>query len=198
MTDPAPTAANPRITTCDPIEGYSPQVGRYVAQLTEVRSDLKREVEGLNLTQLDWHPDEKTESIGTQLLHLDAVEWSWMHEDIFGTPSDDYPGVWPEAMPIRVGVPQVTGRPLQWYIERLDVTREETLRILRGFSDKDLARLVGEAETGPGVEKRSHLYTIDWIIWHVLQHESAHLGQIELLRRLGPGKKAKETPQWQP
>jgi uncharacterized damage-inducible protein DinB len=182
-----PTAANPEITTCDPVEGYSPQVGRYVAQLNEVRRRLKEEVAGLSIEQLDWHPDDATESIGTQLLHLDAVEWSWMNEDIFGTPGDDYPGDWSEAMPIRVGVPQVTGRPSEWYLEKLDVTREETLRILRGFTDADLSRLVGEAETEPGVERRSRLYTIDWIIWHVLQHEAAHVGQIELLRRIGPG-----------
>ena len=182
------TAANPEITTCNPVEGYAPQVGRYVAQLEEVRRDLKHEVGGLTVAQLDWHPDDATESIGTQLLHLDAVEWSWMHEDIFGTSSDEYPGVWSEAMPIRVGVPQVTGKPVHWYIDKLDATREETLRILRSFTEEDLARLVGEAETGPGVEKRSRLFTIDWIIWHVLQHEAAHVGQIELLRRLGPGR----------
>lgn len=187
MTTPTPfTTANPEITTCNPVEGYTPQIGRYVAQLTEVRRHLKREVEGLTTEQLDWHPDDATESIGTQMLHLDSVEWSWMHEDIFGAPSDDYPGVWTEAMPIRCGVPQVEGRPLQWYLEKLDSTREETLRLLRGFTDEDLSRLVGEAETEPGVEKRSRLYTIDWIIWHILQHEAAHVGQIELLRRLAP------------
>jgi uncharacterized damage-inducible protein DinB len=187
MSVPTYTAANPRITTCDPVEGYSLQVGRYVAQLTEVRDDLKREVEGLSIEQLSWHPNEQTESIGTQLLHLDAVEWSWMHEDIFGTPSAEYTGVWEEAMPIRAGVPQVSGKPLEWHLQKLDATREETLRILRTFTDEDLKRLVGEAEIEPGVERRSHLYTIDWIIWHILQHESAHLGQIELLRRIGLG-----------
>jgi len=182
-----PTAANPKITTCNPVEGYAPTVGRYVAQLNEVRSDLKHEVENLTVEQLDWHPDEATESIGTQLLHLDAIEWSWMHEDIFGTPSDQYPGEWSEALPLRVGVPQVTGRPIQRYLAKLDATREETLRLLRTFTEEDLTRLVGEAETEPGVERRSRLYTIDWIIWHVLQHEAAHVGQIEMLRRLGPG-----------
>ncbi len=184
----APTAANPKITTCDPVEGYSPQIGRYVAQLTEVRTDLKYELKDLTTVQLDWHPDDATESIGTQLLHLDAVEWSWIHEDMLGAPSDAYPGVWSEAMPIRVSVSQVAGRPLQWYVEKLDATREETLRILRDLSDSDLSRLVGEAESDEGVEKRSRLYTIDWIIWHILQHEAAHVGQIELLRRLGPNK----------
>lgn len=182
----APTAANPAITTCNPVAGYATTVGRYVAQLTEVRHDLECEVETLSTEQLDWHPDEATESIGTLLLHIDAVEWSWMHEDIFGVPEDQYPGDWHEAMPIRFGVPQVTGRPVRWYLDKLDATREETLRILQAFTEDDLARLVGEAETGPGVEKRSRLFTIDWIIWHVLHHEAAHVGQIELLRRLGP------------
>lgn len=180
------TAANPEITTCDPVEGYAPQVGRYVAQLNEVRHKLKQELDGLSIEQLDWHPDEETESIGTQLLHLDAVEWSWMHQDIFGASDEEYTGVWEEAMPIRVKATQVTGRPMEHYLQKLDATREETLRILKGFTDADLSRLVGEAEPNPGEERRSRLFTIDWIIWHVLQHEASHLGQVELLRRLGP------------
>jgi uncharacterized damage-inducible protein DinB len=181
-----PTAAHPRIVTCDPVAGYAPQIGRYVAQLAEVRRDLEEQVAGLTIAQLDGHPDEQTESIGTMLLHLDAIEWSWMHQDIFGLPDDAYPGDWAEAMPIRVGAPQVTGRPLDQYLQQLAPTREETLRILRDFTDADLARLVGEAEPPPGWEPHSLLYTIDWIIWHVIEHEATHVGQIELLRRLRP------------
>src|SRR5215203_2518908 len=102
-----PTAANPDITTCDPVEGYPQRIGRYVAQMNEVRDDLRKQVENISVEQLDWHPDEQTESIGTMLLHIDAVEWSWIHEDILGTPDKEYPGEWAEAMPIRLGVPQV-------------------------------------------------------------------------------------------
>jgi uncharacterized damage-inducible protein DinB len=161
-------------------------VGRYVAQLTEVREDLLHELDGLTPAQLDWHPDDQTESIGTLLLHLDAVEWSWIHEDIFGAASDAYPGQWAEAMPIRVGAAQVQGRPLTAYLEQLAATRARTLEVLRGFGDADLARLVGESEPPPGREPRSTLYTIDWIIWHIIEHEATHVGQVELLRRLAP------------
>jgi uncharacterized damage-inducible protein DinB len=181
-----PTAAHPRLVTCDPVAGYSPQVGRYVAQLTEVREDLLHELDGLTPAQLDWHPDDQTESIGTLLLHLDAVEWSWIHEDIFGAASDAYPGQWAEAMPIRVGAAQVQGRPLVAYLEQLAATRARTLEVLRGFTDADLARLVGESEPPAGREPRSTLYTIDWIIWHIIEHEAIHVGQVELLRRLAP------------
>ena len=186
MDRPAPTAANPEITTCDPVEGYTPQVGRYVAQMNEVRASLKREVEGLSTEHLDWHPDDNTESIGTMLLHIDGVEWSWIFEDIFGRPDTEYPGEWPEVMPIRVGVEQVRGRPVAWYLDKLDATRQRTLEVIKSFTDADLARLVGEADLGPKREKRSYLFTIDWIIWHIIQHEASHLGQKELLRRLGP------------
>jgi uncharacterized damage-inducible protein DinB len=185
MTTEPPTAANPRLVTCDPVPGYSPQIGRYVAQLTEVRQDLLAEVTGLSPAQLDWHPDAQTESIGTLLLHLAAVEWSWMHEDIFGAAAAEYPGRWDEAMPIRVGAPQVTGRPLETYLAQLQGARDLTLTILRDFTDADLSRLVGEAAPPPGRERRSVLYTIDWVIWHVVEHEAVHVGQIELLRRLG-------------
>jgi uncharacterized damage-inducible protein DinB len=181
-----PTAAAPRITTCDPVEGFAPQVGRYVAQMNEVRADLTQELEGLTIEQIDWHPDENTESIGTMLLHIDAVEWSWIFEDIFGKPDTEYPGEWSEAMPIRVGVPQVQGRPIEWYLDKLNATRERTLDVLRGFTDEDLKRLVGESEPRPGQEKRSYLFTIDWIIWHIIHHEASHAGQIELVKRLGP------------
>lgn len=180
------TAANPRIVTCDPVAGYGPQVGRYVAQLIEVREDLLHELEGLTVEQIDWHPDEQTESTGTLLLHLDAVEWSWIHQDIFGAGDDAYPGIWDEAMPIRVGVPQVQGRPIAAYLEQLAATRARTLEVLRGFTDADLARQVGEGEPPRGMEPRSVLYTIDWIIWHIIEHEATHVGQVELLRRLAP------------
>jgi uncharacterized damage-inducible protein DinB len=186
MADP-PTAAQPRIVTCDPVAGYGPQIGRYVAQMTEVRQDLLDLLDGLTSAQLDWHPDEATESIGTLLLHLDAVEWSWIHEDILGQPDTAYPGSWEEAMPIRVGTPQVRARPLPAYLDQLQRTRERTLQVLKDFTDADLTRLVGEAVPPPGVEPRSTLYTIDWIIWHIIEHEATHVGQVELLKRLAPG-----------
>lgn len=186
MPEHTPTAAHPRMVTCDPVAGYSPQIGRYVAQMTELRQDLLHELDGVAAAQLDWHPDDQTESIATLLLHLDAIEWSWIYQDIFGAGDEAYPGSWAEAMPIRMGVPQVQGRPLSTYLDQLAASRARTLEVLRGFTDADLARQVGEGEVPAGMEPRSTLYTIDWIIWHIIEHEAIHVGQVELLRRLAP------------
>ncbi len=51
---------------------------------------------------------------------------------------------------IRIGVPQVQGRPVAAYLEQLAATRARTLEVLRGFGDADLARQVGEAEPPAG------------------------------------------------
>ena len=42
-----PTAANPKITTCAPVEGYAPRVGRYVAQMNRGSGGLKGEIKSL-------------------------------------------------------------------------------------------------------------------------------------------------------
>jgi uncharacterized damage-inducible protein DinB len=185
MTEMTPTAANPAVTTCGPIEGFTPGIGRYVAQLAETRAELLSQLDGLTPEQLAWHPNDDTESIGTQLLHVAAIEWSWIYQDIFGRPDEAYDG-WEEAFPLRIGHPQVSGKPLTYFTDRLERVRGEVLATLREMTDDDLPRLVGEAEPSEGEEPRARLYSIDWILFHLVHHEAHHAGQVELLRRLLP------------
>lgn len=179
-----PTAADPRITTLAPPPGFAPGVGRWAAQLAETRRNLLAPVAGLSPAQLAWHPDPETESIGIQLLHVAAVEWSWVFEEILGRHGDDYDG-WEEAIPIRLGLPQVGGRPLASFTERLDRVRGEVLEALRGLTDDDLGRLVAGVPDD-GKEPGARLYAIDWILFHLVEHEAHHAGQVELLARLLP------------
>ena len=182
---PTPTPNAPHITTCEPPPGFGPGIGRYLAQLTEIRHELLGHVAKLTPAQLSWYPNDETESIGTQLLHVAAIEWSWIFQDIFGRPDDDYQG-WEEAFPLRVGSPQVSGQPLDYFTDRLERVRRETSEALRGLTDDDLTRLVGEGPTAEGEKPRSHLYSIDWILFHLVHHEAHHAGQVELLVRLLP------------
>jgi uncharacterized damage-inducible protein DinB len=171
----------PRIVLCDPVPGYSPRVGRYVAQLGEIRQDLLRQTANLTPAQLSWYPNDRVESIGTQLLHVAAIEWSWIFEDIFGRPDEEYDG-WEEALPIRVGLPQVRDKPPAYFTDRLARVREEALTALRGLSDDDLSRLVPKTPAEPVAEK----FTIDWVLFHLVDHEAHHAGQVELMIRLLP------------
>jgi len=184
-TDDAPANDPVRITTCDGPDGFSPGPGRYLAQLTEIRGGLLEQVVDLTPEQLAWHPNPNTESVGTQLLHLAAIEWSWIFQDILGRPDEEYDG-WEEALPIRVGAPQISGQPLAYYTDRLARVRAKVRDALRAMTDDDLPRLVGNAPREPGEEHGGHLYTIDWILFHLVHHEAHHAGQVELLIRVMP------------
>jgi uncharacterized damage-inducible protein DinB len=174
----------PKVVSCDPVPGFSPQIGRYVAQLTETRDELLRYATTLTPEQLSWHPTDNTESIGTQLLHVAVIEWSWVFEEIFQRPDTDYDG-WEEALPLRLGLPQVQGKPITYFTDRLERVRNEALGALKGLTDDDLARVVS-TPVPEGAEPPKEVFTIDWVLFHLVHHEAHHAGQIELLVRLLP------------
>ncbi|HWR81731.1 MAG TPA: DinB family protein [Candidatus Deferrimicrobium sp.] len=171
-----------RTLIVQPAAGYPPRIGTYLAMLDDVRRRTKRYVEGLSAEQLSWHPQPNVESIGTLLLHIAATEFSYIQEDIIRRPMGEE---WLIAYPIRFGRPQVTGEQLPFYLRRLDDVREETCKLLLGFSDDDLNRLIspldpGDSTSGP-VE-----YSIEWILYHLVEHEAHHKGQIAVMKRLLP------------
>ena len=127
-----PTAANPKVTTCRPVDGYPPRVGRFVAQLAEVREKLLGEVHRLTVQQIDWRPDPldrvhryPAPPPRRHRVVVDATKTS------AGVSPGEYPGIWEEALPIRVGAPQVSGRELGAYGSRLEATRWKRSRSSR-------------------------------------------------------------------
>jgi uncharacterized damage-inducible protein DinB len=129
--------------------------------------------------QLDYTPDEKkVETVGTLLHHIAAIEWSWIFEDIDGKEMDFEE--WKYAFALRDGVklPQQKGMGKEYYLEKLHYVRDQVYIRLMQLDDSDLSREVGDKQK----------YTIEWILYHILEHETMHLGQISLLLRLNSGK----------
>lgn len=163
------------------VTGYPPRVGSYLAQMEDVRRQLKKSVEGLTPEQLSWHPNDKVESVGTLLLHIAAVELSWIGEDIMRRPmSDD----WKIAFPIRFGIPQVKGRPLEYYLSTLDDVRNRTKADLATLVDSDLERIITPLD--PGDPSSNMQFSLEWILYHVIDHEAHHKGQVAVMKRLLP------------
>jgi uncharacterized damage-inducible protein DinB len=161
--------------------GLPPRLGLYFAQMEDVRRVTKRYVEGLTVDQLSWYPNERVESIGTLLLHIAAVEFSWIQEDIARRPM---PEEWIIGFPIRFNIAQIRGEPLSYFLEKLDRVREETRQILAGLTDEDLRRpVVPLDDTG---KPDAETYSIEWILYHLIEHEAHHRGQISQLKRLFP------------
>ena len=119
--------------------------------------------------------------MGTLLLHIAAVEFSWILEDIFKRPMGRE---WEVAFPIRVGMPQVSGKPLEYFVETLDRVRTEVRSALATLTDTDLNRVVIPQDESGAPE--SHGYTIRWILHHLVEHEAHHRGQIAMMKRLLP------------
>lgn len=164
-----------------PHAGYPPRIGRYLTQMEDVRRQVKKYVEGLTAEQLAWHPNAKTESIGTVLLHIAAVECSWIGEDIMRRPMDEE---WKIAFPIRFDMPQVSGQPLEYYLKTLDVVREQTKADLKTLEDDDLDRLYTPLDAGDPSDTAQ--FSLEWILYHVVDHEAHHKGQIAVMKRLLP------------
>ena len=166
-----------RLVSLEHRAGLSPRIASYYAQLEDVRRETKRYVEGLSPPKLSWSPHSTVESIGTQLLHIAGVERSWIGEDIERRPMGEE---WALAFPLRVNLPQVEGEPLEYFLEKLDAVREETRHTLSRLTDDDLAREIRTLDSGPDADS----YTIEWILYHLIEHEAHHRGQIALMKRL--------------
>ena len=164
-----------------PYAGYPPRIGRYLTQMEDVRRQVKKYVDGLTAEQLAWHPNDKTESIGTVLLHIAAVECSWIGEDIMRRPMDEE---WKIAFPIRFDIPQISGQPLEYYLKTLDVVREQTKVDLKSIEDEDLDRLFTPLDGGDPSDTAQ--FSLEWILYHVIDHEAHHKGQIAVMKRLLP------------
>ena len=154
----------------------APRVATFYSFLTEVRKYLHKMIADVDNEMVDYTPNERTiETIGTLLLHIAGVEWSWIIADIEGkeVPYEEWKHAY--ALSKDVDIPQLIGKGIQFYRDKLDRVRNEVFEKLKEFTDADLDRIV---------EIEGKKFSIEWILYHVLEHEAMHLGQISLLKRM--------------
>ena len=158
----------------EPIDGYSPTIGRLVGMLTYARSTTLRAVEGLTMAELDHFHDAQSNSIGALLAHIAAVERSYQvltFDERFLSPQEN------EVLSTAVklgeeGRRSLRGHPLEHYLDELTAARRATLEALAAHDDAWLERAVSLA---PKVNAH-------WVWFHVAEDEINHRGQIRWLR----------------
>ena len=113
-------------------------------------------------------PGPRFECIKDLLLHIAVVEDSWIHEDILR----DQP-VWETALPIEnpQDGPHYASTPLQTILEYWRAVEASTLKFLESLNPSELERLVEDR------------FTVESLIWHVMQHETRHTAQVSMLAR---------------
>jgi len=168
-----------------PREGYSTQIGIFVSQLNWMRRKVLSRLKDLSQEDLDWRPDERSNSIGALLLHLAATDVYYRLNTFEGMPWAKYPEEvvkrWEPAIKLGdLGRNRIRGNELSLYLSALTETREHTLSEFRRRDDNWFMTVDPRWGWGP---------TNNFCKWfHVCEHESHHTGQIDLLIKQLPSR----------
>lgn len=147
------------------------EIGRYLWMLEETRERLKHALSGIGDQWLDWEPPYNGNSIGTLLYHIAAIEIDWLYEEVLQTA---FP---PQVMAlIPFAVRDETGRLtavrhtlLSDHIQRLDNCRTRLLDVYTNMSLAEFRRVR---------HLSSYDVTPEWVLYHLIRHETEHRGQI--------------------
>ena len=168
-----------------PRNGYSPQIGVFVSQLNWMRKVVLSRLQNLSVEELDWLPHPDANSIGALLIHLAASEVYYGLNTFDSVPwgrfSYDIRKKWGVAINLgQTARVRYKGFDLAYYLSHLADAREHTLSELSKRDDQWLMAIDTTWSWGP---------TNNLCKWfHVCEHESHHLGQIDLILKQLPGR----------
>ncbi|HET9495103.1 MAG TPA: DinB family protein [Chloroflexia bacterium] len=167
----------PRDYTLPPLEGSDPAVGHMLAAFQDARERTLRAIENMPPGALDARPIAGHNTIGTLLYHVAGVEASWVYEDVLGL--TDFPPevntLFPYDMRDEQGLLYaLAGNPLDYYLDLLAAVRERAIEVYRAMTAEDFRRprFVPNDRGGYNV-------TPEWALYHLMQHEAEHRGQIQ-------------------
>ena len=145
--------------------------------LTRARRDLWTFLESLpdEVLARAVLPGERFHCIKDLISHVASVEDSWVHEDIL----KDTP-VWETApgMEDAEDGPVYAGKPLELLLGYWRVVETSTLEYLSTLTPDELTRAVAV----DGSRGLKH-FTVEGLLWHVMQHEVRHTAQVAMLSR---------------
>ncbi|MDT0558409.1 DinB family protein [Ichthyenterobacterium sp. W332] len=158
-------------------EGFTPQVGVLVSMLNDLSNRVERTVKDLNTEEIDFLLDENANSIGTLIMHLAATEklyqvYTFENREL----NEEEEEEWNTAMSMgKEAQKKFKGKEVQEYLEVFEAVRAKTLEYLKNKDDQWLAQNTSD-------DNMNHY----WAWFHVMEHQSSHLGQILLLKKRIP------------
>ncbi|MCM3400972.1 DinB family protein [Cytobacillus oceanisediminis] len=160
-----------------PLPGYEEEIGRWLWCLEDVRRTLITELTGISQSILDTKIDER-QTIGSLLYHIALIEADWLYVEVLGTEWDpEISSLFPLDSRSEDGsLTHIEGQILEGHFYRLNKVREVFLSHFRSMDLTDWRK--------PRVLEHYDV-TPEWVVYHLIEHESHHRGQIfQLLRKL--------------
>ncbi|GGH81513.1 putative damage-inducible protein DinB [Pullulanibacillus pueri] len=153
------------------------EISRWLWGLEEVRRDIITKLTGISQSLLDSTLGER-QSIGSLLYHIALVEADWLYEEVLCSEWDpEIKALFPVAFATEDGfLSHIEGESLENHFDRLSKVREVFLSHFRSMDlvDWRKPRVIEQYEITP-----------EWVVYHLIEHEAHHRGQIfQLLREL--------------
>ncbi|WP_282088189.1 DUF664 domain-containing protein [Aquimarina algiphila] len=158
-------------------EGYTPQIGTLVAMLNNLSKRVESAVQNLDVRETDHLLDEKANRIGALVMHLAAAE---AYYQVFTFENRGFNEEEKEKWQLGLDLgkearEKFKGKPIEYYLDIYKEVRKKTLEELAKRNDEWLK------ESSPSGRSNHHF---NW--FHVMEHQSSHLGQILMLKRRIP------------
>ena len=152
-----------------------PEIGRALWRLGDARQRTMQRLEGIDPRLVDWAAPESSNSVGSVLYHIAAIEVDYLYADTLEQPfPQDIIDLFPYEVREENGrLTPVRGFELQWYLQRLEDVRRRVLEAFRAMDLADFQR-VRQLEYAD--------ITPEWTLHHLMQHEAEHRGELAALR----------------
>jgi hypothetical protein len=166
-----------------PVKGYTPQIGTLITMLNNLSNRVESAVSMLNQKETDHLMDDKANGIGALVMHLAAAE---AYYQVFTFENRDFneeeKKKWGAALDLgEEGRNELKGHDIEYYLNIYKEVRKKTIAELAKRNDEWLA------EVRPGADINNHFC---W--FHVMEHQSSHLGQILLMKKRLPKREEKQ------
>lgn len=153
-----------------------PRIATYLAMLEDCRRDTKTTVQDMDEESLAWRLAERDSSTSDLLYHIAFVEADWLYAEVL---QESVPRKLAEYLPhedrdAAGRLNHAAGETLESLVSRLDAVRVNLMTTYGSMDYADFRRLrrLPKYEVSP-----------EWVIYHLLEHEAEHRGQIRLLKR---------------
>jgi uncharacterized damage-inducible protein DinB len=166
----------------------SERVALLAWQMDEQRKLVLDAVQGMTPADLEWQPAPGMNTVGMLLAHIAVAENHMVAIGIEGHDGSDTGTVIgltvkEEGLPLAEGAPPspaLAGKDLAFYEGVLGKARTYTHAALRKLKDADLERVV----VRPRPDGTRREFDVAWMLYHLLEHEAGHRGQIQVHKHL--------------
>jgi hypothetical protein len=158
-------------------EGTSPQIEAMISMLDDLKRRVENQVKYMSQYELDYLHDEDANRIGSLIMHLAAAEkyYQVLTFENRGF-TEEEKKIWQVPFDLdQGGRDEIRGQDAQYYLDIYNAVRAKTIEELKKRDDAWFKK----------VQNRFG-YSNHYCWFHVMEHQSSHLGQILFLKKRIP------------